>query len=144
MEKNFTIVDVSLLRVEEHEFDLHNDFDLVRTLISLKSNQIDLVWSSTELSNFKGTVTLTFTGVNRFLFSSEGLMSDEGSVLSHIGYLPRSEFGQSQEFMTEDHFSDDVIMIVSFENYSFMSIDSDRAIASVHSGREPVRNIRST
>lgn len=127
MEKNFQAVDLGIIKVGDVEIDLHSEFILSRISFSTEFGSLDLIWRPMGELAADRVVHFRFLGITRIAtsYNNTGKSPYDSSTLNSIGYLPYAEFGRSDSFFMEKDFTDDSHVIFSFENESFLSVESD-------------------
>jgi hypothetical protein len=129
MNKNFKFSEFVKVTLQGDTLDLHNDYDLSKISIDNLNRDCSILWRSnqycgTDISEF----TMIFTNVSRLLCSVN--FNEEGLSLRFAGYLPDTDFGSSDHFISEEDSNHGDHMILSFENETSISILADSVAAT--------------
>jgi hypothetical protein len=132
--KNFVISHVSDLKIGDRLLDLHNDVELERVIFSIGISRVELLWKPSRKTSFNEILTFQFDEVERVLLSGFRVTDDSytGLILSHIGYLPISEIGSVDSFFPEDEFTDDMGILLAFEDGSSISVVCESAQVCIY------------
>ena len=139
MKKNFIIVDLTYLAFAGHEYDLHNDFDLTRIVMSMDRSSGQVIFGPSDYSPGPGILVLDFHGISRL--SVDRTSPAAGGLLravSEIGYIHRDDFGDFSGFESEDTFTADHALLLMFEGGGHIAIEATASEARILSADQIV------